>query len=101
MTITLENRAESKEEVNQTRSEQLFVTIGSGQLRVDMEHTPDGVIATEQESAIFGEGATWQAALTDLVEHLRVSVQDLQAHEDRLSPDLAEDLIRLRFLLSE
>jgi hypothetical protein len=79
----------------------LVLQLRGGQLLVDIEYVGQGVVASDKESGIFGEGADVPSAVDDLLDHLTISLRDLSGHEERLTADLASALARLRSLFGE
>ena len=100
---TLVNEAESHDYPNTavSRTGVRSVELPGGPLGVEIEYIADGIVASDEDSGIFGEGDTEAEALRELVEHLRLQLRDLSGHKDSLHPDLVPELARLSYLFGE
>lgn len=77
------------------------IMLPGGQVFVRLEAVEDGFVAADARSGMFGEGATAVAAVRDLVEHLQIALRGLEVREARLSPELRDELQRLRTLFGK
>ena len=72
---------------------------GGDQIDVKIEYIEDDVIASDEESGIFGEGKHIVEAVGDLVTRMQLALKDLEEHQGPLSPEFADELKRLRYYL--
>jgi hypothetical protein len=79
----------------------LTLRLRGGSVPIDVAYLNHGVVVIDTISGTFGEGSDRASAAQDLIEHLKISLKDLHAHEDKLAPDLVKDLQRLRFLFGK
>jgi hypothetical protein len=87
----------SSNEVTERR-DLLSLRLRGGYVPIDVAYLDQGVVVIDTISGTFGEGSDRASAAQDLIEHLKISLKDLEAHKDELAPDLAKDLERLQFL---
>lgn len=103
MTLTLRNETDSYDYPNTavSRTGVLSVVLPGGSLSVQIEYVADGIVASDEESGIFGQGETEEEALDELVTHLHLQLRELSDHADSLHPDFVPELARLRDLFGE